>query len=241
MGQVYRAKDSRLSRVVAVKALHASFAGHPERAARFEREAQLLASLNHPNIAAIYGVEEAQGSTFLVLEFVDGQSLSDLLQSGPLPVPEALALARQVADALAAAHERGIIHRDFKPANVMVTPEGQAKVLDFGLGKSLDGEGSQAGSASGAAGNSPTMTTAGTQAGMILGTAGYMSPEQAKGRPTDRRADVWAFGCVLFEMLTGHKAFDGEDVSETLAAIPSQRAGLEASPGRSSAGVARGC
>ena len=217
MGQVYRAKDARLNRVVAVKALHESFAAHPERVARFEREAQLLASLNHPNIAAIYGVEEVQGSIFLVLEFVDGQSLSDILKGGPMPLREAIACARQTGDALAAAHERGIIHRDFKPGNVMITADGQAKVLDFGLGKSLESEVSQAGGP--ISGNSPTMTTAGTQAGMIMGTAGYMSPEQAKGRPTDRRTDVWAFGCVLYEMLTGHKAFEGEDVSETLAAI----------------------
>ncbi len=219
MGQVYRAKDTRLGRIVAVKALHESFAGHPERVARFEREAQLLASLNHPNIAAIYGVEESHGATYLVLEFVDGHSLSDMLSGGPMLVRDAMALARQTADALAAAHERGIIHRDFKPGNVMVTAEGQAKVLDFGLGKSLDAEGSSSGPATAASGNSPTMTTAGTQMGMILGTAGYMSPEQAKGRPADRRSDVWAFGCVLYEMLTGKRAFEGEDVSETLAAI----------------------
>jgi serine/threonine-protein kinase len=217
MGQVFRARDTKLNRIVAVKALHESFAGHPERVARFEREAQLLASLNHPNIAAIYGVEEAQGATYLVLEFVDGPSLGELLKSGPMPVREAIAVARQIGDALAAAHERGIIHRDFKPGNVMVTPGGQAKVLDFGLGKSLEGDVSMAGGTN--SGNSPTMTTAGTQAGMIMGTAGYMSPEQAKGRPTDRRTDVWAFGCVLYEMLTGKKAFDGEDVSETLASI----------------------
>jgi serine/threonine-protein kinase len=216
MGQVYRARDTRLGRVVAVKALHESFAAHPERVARFQREAQLLASLNHPNIAAIYGVEESEGATFLLLEFVDGHALSEVLKTGPLPVREALPLARQVADALAAAHERGIIHRDFKPANVMITAEGQAKVLDFGLGKSLEGDASQTGATSG---NSPTLTTAGTQAGMIMGTAGYMSPEQAKGRATDRRTDVWAFGCVLYEMLTGKKVFEGEDVSETLAAI----------------------
>ena len=219
MGEVYRAKDTRLNRVVAVKAMHASFAEHPERVARFEREAQLLASLNHSNIAAIYGVEEAGGSIFLVLEFVDGRSLADILKSGAMPVSEAIALAKQIADALAAAHERGIIHRDLKPANVMVTADGQAKLLDFGLGKTLDGEGSQGGDSSAPSAHSPTMTMAATQAGIIMGTAGYMSPEQAKGRAADRRSDVWAFGCVLYEMLAGSKAFEGEDITETLAAI----------------------
>jgi len=218
MGQVYRARDTRLNRVVAVKALHESFAKDPERVARFAREAQLLASLNHPNIAAIYGVEEAQGATLLVLEFVDGHTLTDVLKAGALPRREALSCARQIAEALGAAHERGIIHRDFKPGNVMVTPEGQVKVLDFGLGKALELE-SASGGSSAPPPNSPTMTTAPTQAGLILGTAGYMSPEQAKGRATDRRSDVWAFGCVLYEMLTGAKAFEGEDIAETLAAI----------------------
>jgi eukaryotic-like serine/threonine-protein kinase len=219
MGQVYRAQDTRLNRVVAVKAMHESFAQNPERAARFEREAQLLASLNHPNIAAIYGVEEAQGSTFLVLEFVDGRSLADMLKSGAMHVPEAFAVAKQIADALASAHERGIIHRDLKPANVMVTADGEVKVLDFGLGKTLDGEGSPGGDPSAPSAHSPTMTMAATQAGLIMGTAGYMSPEQAKGRAADRRSDVWAFGCVLYEMLTGRKAFEGEDITDTLAAI----------------------
>ena len=219
MGEVYRARDTRLNRIVAVKAMHESFAGHPERVARFEREAQLLASMNHPNIAAIHGVEESQGATFLVLEFVDGHSLSELLKAGAMPVPEAMALARQLGDALAAAHERGIIHRDLKPANVMVTAEGKIKVLDFGLGKSLEAEGSSGSGSSTPPANTPTMTMAATQAGIIMGTAGYMSPEQAKGRPTDRRSDVWAFGCVFYEMLTGHRAFEGEDIAEIIAAI----------------------
>jgi Tol biopolymer transport system component len=219
MGEVYRARDTRLNRVVAVKAMHESFAEHPERVARFEREAQLLASMNHPNIAAIHGVEESQGATFLILEFVDGHSLSELLKAGAMPVPEAMALARQLGDALAAAHERGIIHRDLKPANVMVTAEGKVKVLDFGLGKSLDGEGSSGSGSSTPPANTPTMTMAATQAGIMMGTAGYMSPEQAKGRPTDRRSDVWAFGCVFYEMLTGHRAFEGEDIAEIIAAI----------------------
>ncbi len=213
MGEVYRASDTRLNRTVAIKALHDLFAQHPERVGRFEREAQLLASLNHPNIAAIHGLEEVQGSKYLVLEFVDGRTLADVLKEGALPAPEAMAIARQIADALSAAHERGIIHRDLKPGNVMVTSEGVVKVLDFGLGKALEAEPTSETS------NSPTMTMAATQAGVILGTAGYMSPEQAKGRPADKRSDVWAFGCVLFEMLTGRRAFEGEDITEILAAI----------------------
>jgi Tol biopolymer transport system component len=219
MGEVYRARDTRLNRTVAVKAMHDLFAQHPERIARFEREAQLLASLNHPNIAAIHGVEEAQGATFLVLEFVDGRPLSEMLQAGALPLPEALAIADQIAGALAAAHERGIIHRDLKPGNVMVTPDGQVKLLDFGLGKAIESESGRVADPSTPHAQSPTMTMAATQAGIILGTAGYMSPEQAKGRTADKRSDVWAFGCVLFELVTGKRAFDGEDVTEILAAI----------------------
>jgi hypothetical protein len=211
MGEVYKATDTRLNRAVAIKALHDLFAHHPERVARFEREAQILASLNHPNIAAIHGLEEVAGAKFLVLEFVDGRTLADAIQSGAMPRAEAIAIAKQVADALTAAHERGIIHRDLKPGNVMLTPDGQVKVLDFGLGKALEAEPANPT-------NSPTITMA-TQAGVILGTAGYMSPEQARGRPADKRSDVWAFGCVLYEMLTGHRAFEGEDITETLAAI----------------------
>ncbi len=214
MGEVVRANDTRLNRTVAIKAMHDLFAQHPERVGRFEREAQLLASLNHPNIAAIHGLEEVQGSKYLVLEFVDGRTLSDVLGEGALPLTEALPIARQIADALSAAHERGIIHRDLKPGNVMVTAEGVVKVLDFGLGKALESE-----APSSEPSNSPTMTMAATQAGIILGTAGYMSPEQAKGRAADKRSDVWAFGCVLFEMLAGRRAFEGEDITEVLAAI----------------------
>ena len=213
MGEVYRATDTRLNRTVAIKALHAMFAGDPERVARFEREAHLLASLNAPNIAAIYGIEAVDNDKYLVLEFVDGRTLADVMRDGALAVSEAIALAKQIADALIAAHDRGIIHRDLKPGNVMLTSEGVIKVLDFGLGKSLDSE-----PASETA-NSPTMTMAATRMGVILGTAGYMSPEQAKGRAADKRSDVWAFGCVLFEMLTGKRAFEGEDITETLAAI----------------------
>jgi serine/threonine protein kinase len=212
MGEVYRAKDTRLNRTVAIKALHDLFAQHPERVARFEREAQILASLNHANIAAIYGLEDLSGAQYLVLEFVEGRTLADAIAAGAMTSAEALVVARQIADALAAAHDRGIIHRDLKPANVMLTPEGQVKVLDFGLGKSIESD-----SGSNAA-NSPTLTMA-TQAGVVLGTAGYMSPEQAKGRAADKRSDVWAFGCVLYELLTGRRAFEGEDVTETLAAI----------------------
>jgi serine/threonine-protein kinase len=213
MGEVYRATDARLSRVVALKALHALFSGDPERVARFEREARLLASLNHPNIAAIHGLEEVAGEKYLILEFVEGRTLADVLKTGPLPIAEATAFARHIADALAAAHERGIIHRDVKPGNIMVTAEGAIKVLDFGLGKALDEEPISESA------NSPTKTLGGTRAGIILGTAGYMSPEQAKGRAADKRSDVWAFGCVVYEMLTGARAFDGEDITETLAAI----------------------
>ncbi|TAK14957.1 MAG: serine/threonine-protein kinase [Acidobacteria bacterium] len=213
MGEVYKAHDSRLNRTVAIKALHAMFATEPERIARFEREAQLLASLNAPNIAAIYGIEQVGAERYLVLEFVDGRSLADVIHDGAMPAAEATALARQIADALVAAHDRGIIHRDLKPGNIMLTGDGVIKVLDFGLGKSLDHEPSSE------TANSPTMTMAATRMGVILGTAGYMSPEQAKGRAADKRSDVWAFGCVLFELLAGKRAFEGEDITETLAAI----------------------
>ena len=218
MGEVYRARDTRLNRTVAIKALHAIVAHDPERVARFEREAQLLASLNHPHIAAIHGIEESGDAKYLVLEFVDGRTLADLIrESGAMPVDDALRIARQIADALAASHERGIIHRDLKPGNVMLTDGGQVKILDFGLGKAIEGDGARGATAS--AEQSPTMTLAATQAGLILGTAGYMSPEQAKGRAADKRSDVWAFGCVLFELFTGRRAFEGEDITETLAAI----------------------
>src|SRR5438445_424108 len=220
MGEVYRARDTRLGRDVAIKTLPDAFVNDPERTARFEREAQLLAALNHPHIAGIYGLEDAGGSRVLVLEFVDGESLAQRLASGRMPVDEALSVARQIIDALEAAHEKGIVHRDLKPANIMLTGDGRVKVLDFGLAKLDPGLGTagEAGHAGGLT-HSPTLTFAATQAGMILGTAAYMSPEQAKGRAADKRSDVWAFGCVLFEMLTGKRAFEGEDVSDTLAAI----------------------
>src|ERR1700722_17847178 len=204
MGEVYRARDIKLERDVAIKVLPAALAQDPERLARFEREAKVLASLNHPNIAQIYGVEERA----LVMELVAGETLQ-----GPLPLETALNYARQIADALEAAHEKGIIHRDLKPANIMITPAGVVKVLDFGLAAVA-----QSSDPSNPA-NSPTLTISPTRAGMILGTAGYMSPEQARGKTVDKRADIWAFGVVLFEMLTGKLLFAGETVSDTLAQV----------------------
>ncbi|HEX5217373.1 MAG TPA: protein kinase [Vicinamibacterales bacterium] len=216
MGEVYRARDTKLQRDVAIKILPELASADGDRVARFTREAQLLAALNHPNIAQIFGLEATPDGHALVMELVAGDTLTAVIaRDSPrgLHLDDALAIARQIADALEAAHEKSIIHRDMKPGNVMVTPDGQVKVLDFGLGKALESE------APGAASNSPTMTVRATQAGMILGTAGYMSPEQAKGRAADRRSDVWAFGCILFEMLAGRRAFEGEDVSDTLANI----------------------
>ena len=213
MGQVYQATDTKLNRQVALKILPEAFATDPDRLARFQREAQVLASLNHPNIAAIHGLEESEGTRALVLELVEGPTLADRIAKGPIPLDEALPIAKQIAEALEAAHEAGVIHRDLKPANIKVKDDGTVKVLDFGLAKALDttpeGDPSQ----------SPTLTAAATQMGVILGTAAYMSPEQARGKPVDKRADIWAFGAVLFEMLTGRRAFAGEDVSLTLSAV----------------------
>jgi serine/threonine protein kinase/Tol biopolymer transport system component len=214
MGEVYVADDLNLNRKVALKFLPDAFTGDPERMARFEREARLLASLNHPNIAAIHGLEEAEEKRFLVLEFVEGETLAQRLIKGPLPVEEALAVCRQIAEALEAAHEKGVIHRDLKPANVMITEGDKVKILDFGLAKALSEETQSIDSS-----QSPTLTEAMTRPGIILGTAAYMSPEQAKGKTVDKRADIWAFGCILYECLTGKIAFEGETVSETLAAI----------------------
>ena len=213
MGEVYRVRDRKLQRDVAVKILRSEFAGHPERLARFEREARFLAALNHPHIASIYGLEEPGGSPALIMELVEGPTLADRLLGGPLPVEDALGIARQVAEALEYAHEQGIVHRDLKPANVKVAPGDSVKVLDFGLAKALELDPDAAQSS-----NSPTVTMP-TQAGVVLGTAAYMAPEQAKGRPVDRRADIWAFGCVLYEMLAGTPAFRGETVTDILAAI----------------------
>ena len=221
MGEVYRARDSKLGRDVALKVLPESFATDPERTARFRREAQVLAVLNHPAIAAIHGLEESGGTQFLVLELVDGGTLADRLRRGALPIDEALHIASQIADALNAAHDKGIIHRDLKPANVALTANDRVKLLDFGLAKAMDQGSGIEDQGSGRLANSPTITSpvAMTQAGMILGTAAYMSPEQAKGRIADKRSDVWAFGCVLYEMLTGKNAFAGEDVLDTLTAV----------------------
>ena len=201
---------------MALKILPEAFATDPDRLARFQREAKVLASLNHPNIGGIHGLEESEGFKALVLEYIEGPTLADRIAQGPIPVDEALPIARQIAEALEAAHEHGVIHRDLKPANIKVRPDGTVKVLDFGLAKALDttpeGDPSQ----------SPTLTAAATQMGVIMGTAAYMSPEQARGKPVDKRADIWAFGVVLYEMLAGARPFQGEDVSLTLASVMSR-------------------
>ncbi len=216
MGQVWRGTDTTLGRQVAIKILPEAFAADPDRLARFEREAKTLASLNHPHIAAIYAVEKSTGTLALVMELVEGDDLSQRIAKGAIPIDEALPIAKQIAEALEAAHEQGIVHRDLKPANIRVRADGTVKVLDFGLAKALDPPAPSSPEAM----NSPTITTpAMTQAGMILGTAAYMAPEQAKGRTVDKRADIWAFGAVLFEMLTGKRAFPGEDLTDTLAAV----------------------
>ncbi len=212
MGEVYRAKDQKLGRDVAIKVLPEEFARDADRVARFQREAKLLASLNHANIAAIHGLEESGGTQFLVLELVEGETLADQIKRGPIPVEAALKLALQIAEALEAAHDKGVIHRDLKPANIKVTPDAKVKVLDFGLAKALSDEALPIDSS-----QSPTLTEAMTRPGVILGTAAYMSPEQAKGKTVDKRADIWAFGCILFEMLSGQAAFQGEDIGEILA------------------------
>ena len=213
MGQVWQATDTQLGRQVALKILPDAFADDPDRLARFTREAQILASLNHPNIAAIHGIEEDEGTRALVLELVEGPTLADRILKGPIPLDDALPIAKQIAEALEAAHEAGVIHRDLKPANIKVREDGTVKVLDFGLAKALDPNPDADPS------QSPTLTAAATQMGVILGTAAYMSPEQARGKTVDKRADVWAFGAVLFEMLTGAKPFVGDDVSDTLALV----------------------
>jgi Tol biopolymer transport system component len=219
MGQVYRARDTRLNRDVALKVLPDSVASDPDRLARFTREAQTLASLNHPNIAHIHGIEESGGVRALVMELVEGDDLSQRIARGAIPLDEALPIARQIAEALEAAHEQGIIHRDLKPANIKVREDGTVKVLDFGLAKAMD-VGSGGSGRPGGLSMSPTITTpAMTQAGMILGTAAYMSPEQARGKTVDKRADIWAFGAVLYEMLTGTRAFEGEDIADTLGNV----------------------
>jgi Tol biopolymer transport system component len=218
MGEVYRARDTRLGRDVALKVLADAVGSDPDRLARLHREAQVLAALNHSNIAHIYGLEESDGRRALVLEFVEGPTLAERIARGPIALDEAIPIARQIVDALESAHEQGIVHRDLKPANVKLRPDGTVKVLDFGLAKAINDEGALA-AASGLS-RSPTITTpAMTLAGVVLGTAAYMAPEQAKGRPVDKRSDVWAFGCVLYEMLSGHRTFDGDDVADTLAFV----------------------
>jgi serine/threonine-protein kinase len=221
MGEVYRARDTKLRREVAIKVLPDAFAQDPDRLARFTREALVLASLNHPNIAAIYGVEERA----LVMEFVEGPTLAERIRQGALPVGEALGIARQIAEALEAAHEKGKVHRDLKPANVKITPAGLVKVLDFGLARTIE-----EGSAASERANSPTLTMSPTRAGLILGTAAYMAPEQARGQTVDKRIDIWAFGCILFEILTGKPVFSGDTTSDILAAVIKEEPDLEAIP-----------
>jgi Tol biopolymer transport system component/tRNA A-37 threonylcarbamoyl transferase component Bud32 len=230
MGEVYRARDARLGRDVAIKALPAALQHDGERLARFEREARLLASLNHPNIAGIHGLEEAGGQRYLVLEFVEGQTLAQRLSAGPLPIDDALQVCRDIAAGVEAAHEGGVVHRDLKPGNVMLTPAGAVKVLDFGLAKS--GGAVRDGGSDPKLSASPTMTYAATQAGMVLGTAAYMSPEQARGKSVDRRTDIWSFGCVLYECLCGKPVFDGETVSDLLARILERDPDWSALPAR---------
>ena len=243
MGEVYRATDTRLGRDVALKLLPAAFASDPERLARFEREARLLASLNHPNIAHLYGFESASldGGTsvhFIAMELVEGEDLAERLKRGAIPVGEAVAIAKQVAEALEEAHEKGIVHRDLKPGNVKVTPEGKVKVLDFGLAKAWTGEGASAASPADFS-QSPTLAHTGTAAGLILGTAAYMSPEQARGKAVDRRSDIWSFGVVLFEMLAGRRLFDGETITDVLAAVVKEPIPWEALPEATPASLRR--
>ena len=214
MGEVYRARDTKLNRDVALKILPLAFASDPDRLARFEREAQVLASLNHPHVGAIYGFENSAELRALVLELVEGPTLADRIVNGAPPLDETLRIAQQIAEALEAAHEKGIVHRDLKPANIKITANGIVKVLDFGLAKAASGE-----TSSPDLSHSPTVTGAGTRAGVILGTAAYMSPEQARGKFVDKRADIWAFGCVLFEMLTGRALFARDTLTDTLAAV----------------------
>ena len=234
MGEVYRARDGTLGRDVAIKILPRAFSIDPDRRARFDREARLLAALNHPHIGAIYGVEDSNGVRALVLELVEGDTLAERIARGPLPINEALTIAHQIADALDAAHEKGITHRDLKPANIKITPDGVVKVLDFGLAKAASGDGSVPDLT-----QSPTVTVGGTRDGVILGTAAYMSPEQARGKPIDKRTDVWAFGCVVYEMLTGRVAFGGDTLSDTIAAILDREPEWSALPAATPAPIRR--
>jgi serine/threonine protein kinase len=231
MGEVYRARDAKLKRDVAIKVLPAALARDPDRLARFEREARLMASLDHPNIGIIYGIEESNHTLALVLALIEGPTLADRIATGPVPIEEAIHIAGQIADALEYAHDRGVIHRDLKPANVKITPEGTVKVLDFGLAKALTGEADAlSASPANSPAMSPTLTMRATQAGMILGTAAYMAPEQAKGKTADRRADIWAFGVVFFEMLTGEPLFTGDSAAEIMASAIKEEPNLNRLP-----------
>ena len=234
MGVVFRARDTKLGRDVAFKVLPVKFATDSERIARFRREAHVLAALNHPNIASIYGLEESGGATALVLELVEGPTLADRLRSGPIPPDEALSIAKQVAEALEAAHEKSIVHRDLKPANIKVTPDGKVKVLDFGLAKIFDDETPNPNLS-----ESPTMLSPESAPGLIVGTVAYMSPEQARGKTVDRRTDIWAFGAVLFELLTGHPAFAGETMTDILGAVVHKEPDWEKLPAESPAALVR--
>ena len=236
MGQVYRARDTKLHRDVAVKVLLPDVADDPDRIARFAREARVLASLNHPNIAQVYGFEESGGVGALVMELVEGRTLGDRMARGAIPIHETLHIGRQIAEALEAAHDQGIVHRDLKPANVKIRPDGTVKVLDFGLAKALD-QGSGRPEASGSERCRRPSQPGETVAGVIVGTAAYMAPEQAKGRPVDRRADLWAFGCVLFEMLTGRSVFAGETLPEILERIIEQEPDWNSVPAKTPASV----
>ena len=238
MGEVYRATDTTLGRDVAIKVLPLEVAQDPERLARFEREAKLLASLNHPNIAAIYGLEHADGKPFLALELVEGEDLKERLARGAIPVDEALEIARQIAEALEEAHAKGIVHRDLKPANVKLTPDGKVKVLDFGLAKAWGGDLGTGGSSIDLS-QSPTLARTGTLAGVILGTAAYMSPEQASGKAVDKRADIWSFGVVLFEMLAGQSLFSGETASEVMASVIKEEPSWDSLPASCPPAIAR--
>src|SRR4029078_10872176 len=223
MGEVWRAKDTKLGREVALKILPASFTNDPDRLARFRREAQILASINHPHIGAIYGLDEADGTQFLVLELVDGESLDKRIARGRIPIEEALAIGKQIAEALQAAHEKGIIHRDLKPANIALTKDGAVKVLDSGLAKAAEALDLEEIT------SSPTMTTSPrlTRVGAVLGTAAYMAPEQAQGAPVDKRADIWAFGVIVYEMLARERLFDGASAADVFAALLSREPDLQ--------------